>query len=62
MASKRAYFQQEEPHLGNQYTEDTVLVELLHRKVPQETLKKARTHAYNPTLGLPASFGPIEVW
>jgi len=34
------YFQQEEPHLGNQYLEDSALRAYLLRVVPQAILKK----------------------
>lgn len=35
------YFQQEEPRLGNQFTEDTALQSYLLRVVPQSILSKA---------------------
>ena len=33
-----AYFQQEEPHLGNQYLEDSSLLGLVRRLVPEQVL------------------------
>ena len=41
---ERDFFQQEEPRLGNQYLEDSHLVALLRRKVPQDVLQQARFH------------------
>jgi len=35
-----AYFQQEEPRLGNQYLEDSSLIALLRRLVPSDVLAK----------------------
>lgn len=35
---KGVYFQQAEPHLGNQYTQDLVLTDLLKRKLPEGVL------------------------
>eukprot|EP01129_Flabellula_baltica_P013597 TRINITY_DN6343_c0_g1_i2.p1 TRINITY_DN6343_c0_g1~~TRINITY_DN6343_c0_g1_i2.p1 ORF type:complete len:393 (-),score=97.90 TRINITY_DN6343_c0_g1_i2:2167-3345(-) len=37
---QREYFQQEEPHLGNQFTEDSVLLDALMRTVPADILKQ----------------------
>lgn len=35
-----AYYQQEEPRLGNQYLEDSALIAILRRLVPEDVLAK----------------------